>query len=107
VRVSPDDNTLANADCVFGSIAWLGRIDVGLLDPRPYGSDTSVHQPRRISKVGNRQLRATLYMPALVAVQHDPNVKAFYNKLIAAGKKPMQVVVAVMRKLLHPIWGML
>lgn len=77
------------------------------LDPRPYESGTSVHRPRRITKVGNRHLRAALYMPALVAIQHDPNVKAFYNKLIAKGKKPMQAVVAVMRKLLHAIWGML
>ena len=77
------------------------------LDPRPYESGTSVQRPRRISKVGNRHLRAALYMPALVAIQHDPNVKAFYNKLVAAGKKPMQAVVAVMRKLLHAIWGML
>jgi transposase len=77
------------------------------LDPRPYESGTSIHRPRRISKVGNRHLRAALYMPALVAIQHQPNVKAFYDKLIAAGKKPMQAVVAVMRKLLHAIWGML
>ena len=77
------------------------------LDPRPYESGTSVHRPRRITKVGNRYLRAALYMPALVAIQHEPNVKAFYNKLVAAGKKPMQAVVAVMRKLLHAIWGML
>jgi len=77
------------------------------LDPRPFESGTSVHRPRRISKVGNRHLRAALYMPALVAIQHQPNVKAFYDKLIAAGKKPMQAVVAVMRKLLHAIWGML
>ena len=77
------------------------------LDPRPYESGTSVHRPRRISKVGNRHLRAALYMPALVAIQHEPNVKAFYDKLVAAGKKPMQAVVAVMRKLLHAIWGML
>jgi transposase len=77
------------------------------LDPRPYESGTSVHRPRRITKVGNRHLRAALYMPALVAIQHEPNVKAFYNKLIAAGKKPMQAIVAVMRKLLHAIWGML
>jgi transposase len=77
------------------------------LDPRPYESGTSVHRPRRITKVGNRHLRAALYMPALVAIQHEPNVKAFYNKLVAAGKKPMQAVVAVMRKLLHAIWGML
>ena len=34
-------------------------------------------------------------------------VKAFYNKLVAVGKKLMQAVVAVMRKLLHAIWGML
>jgi len=77
------------------------------LDPRPYDSGTSVHRPRRISKVGNRHLRAALYMPALVAIQHDPNVRAFYNKLVGKGKKPMQAVVAVMRKLLHAIWGML
>jgi transposase len=77
------------------------------LDPRPYESGTSVHRPRRISKVGNRRLRAALYRPALVAIQHDPNVKAFYDKLVSAGKKPMQAAVAVMRKLLHAIWGML
>ena len=77
------------------------------LDPRPYESGTSVHRPRRITKVGNRHLRAALYMPALVAIQHQPNVKAFYNKLVSRGKKPMQAVVAVMRKLLHAIWGML
>ena len=77
------------------------------LDPRPYESGTSVHRPRRITKVGNRHLRAALYMPALVAIQHEPNVIAFYNKLVTSGKKPMQAVVAVMRKLLHAIWGML
>ena len=44
-------------------------------------------------------------MPALVAIRHQPQVKAFYDKLITAGKKPMQAVIAVMRKLLHAIWG--
>jgi len=77
------------------------------LDPRPYESGTSIQRPRRISKVGNRHLRAALYMPALVAIRHQPNVRAFYSKLVAAGKRPMQAVVAVMRKLLHAIWGML
>lgn len=77
------------------------------LDPRPIDSGTSIHKPRHISKVGNRYLRAALYMPAWVAIQREPQVKAFYDQLIAAGKKPMQAVVAVMRKLLHAIWGML
>ncbi len=77
------------------------------LDPRPCESGTSIHKPRRISRLGNRYLRAALYMPALVAIQHDTHVRAFYDKLIAKGKKPMQAIVAVMRKLLHALWGML
>ncbi len=77
------------------------------LDPRPRESGTSVHNPRFISKAGNKYLRAALYMPALVAAQYQPNVKAFYQKLVRAGKKKMQALVAVMRKLLRCLWGML
>ncbi len=77
------------------------------LDPRPRESGSSVNKPRFISKAGNKYLRAALYMPALVAIQFEPHVKAFYDKLIQAGKKPKQAIVAVMRKLLRSIWGML
>ena len=45
-------------------------------------------------------------MPALVAVRWEPNVRAFYEKLLARGKTKMQANVAVMRKLLHAIFGM-
>ncbi|MBN2564675.1 MAG: IS110 family transposase [Candidatus Eisenbacteria bacterium] len=76
------------------------------LDPRHYESGTSVHKPARISKTGNRRLRAALFMPAMVAVRHEPHVRAFYEKLVARGKKPLQALVAVMRKLLHAIYGM-
>jgi hypothetical protein len=50
--------------------------------------------------------RSALYMPALSAAQHDVHVKAFYQHLIQNGKKPLQAVCAVMRKLLHAIHGM-
>ena len=46
-------------------------------------------------------------MPALVATRRDANVKAFYDNLVAKGKTKMQAIVAVMRKLLHAIHGML
>lgn len=46
-------------------------------------------------------------MPALVAIQHEPHVRAFYEKLLARGKKPIVATVAVMRKLLHALVGML
>jgi len=77
------------------------------LDPRPVESGSSINKARKITKSGNKYLRTALYMPAWVAVKYDKNVKAFYDKLINAGKKPLQAIVAVMRKLLHSIWGML
>ena len=76
------------------------------LDPREYTSGTSVHKKVRISKAGNRHLRRGLYMPALVAVQHQPHLRAFYTHLLARGKTKMQALVATMRKLLHAIFGM-
>lgn len=76
------------------------------LDPKHSESGISVQGAVRISKVGNRHLRAALFLPAMVASRHEPRVRAFYEKLLARGKKPMQALVAVMRKLLHAIHGM-
>jgi transposase len=76
------------------------------LDPRQYTSGTSVHKKQRISKAGNKHLRHALFMPALVAVQHDPHLRAFYQHLLAQGKFKMQALVAVMRKLLHALHAM-
>ena len=76
------------------------------LDPKPHESGTSTNKPRRISKAGNHYLREVLFFPALVASQKDKHVKAFYQKLLAKGKKPMQAITAIMRKLLLAIWGM-
>ncbi len=77
------------------------------LDPRHHESGSSVHKPPRISRAGNALLRDSLFMPALTAVRFEPHIKAFYEKLIGRGKTPMQALVAVMRKLLHSIHGML
>lgn len=77
------------------------------LDPRTKESGTSIDKPRFISRMGNKHLRYALYMPALVAVRHSPHIRAFYEKLVAVGKKKKQALVAVMRKLLRSIWGMI
>ena len=76
------------------------------IDPQEHSSGSSVHKKTRISKAGNRHLRRALFMPALVAVQHDPHLRGFYQLLLARGKAKMQALVAVMRKLLHAIFGM-
>lgn len=77
------------------------------LDPKAFESGKSVHKKMRLSKAGNRHIRSALYMPALSAKKHDPHVSAYFQHLIDNGKKPLQAVCAVMRKLLHAIHGML
>jgi transposase len=77
------------------------------LDPRAFDSGKSVHKKTRISKAGNRHIRASLYMPGLSAKQHDPHINAYFLHLVANGNKPVQAVCAVMRKLPHAIHGML
>src|SRR5262249_59942040 len=77
------------------------------LDPRRIRWGSSVHPPVRISKRGNTHLRRSLFMPALVAVRWEPAVQRLATELAARGKAPLQVLVAIMRKLLHAIYGML
>jgi transposase len=76
------------------------------LDPRQFDSGTSVHAEARISKRGNKYLRSALYKPAMTACTHDAGVKVYAARLRERGKAPLQVHVAVMRKLLHAIHAM-
>ena len=76
------------------------------LDPCHHQSGSSVRSPSRISRRGNRYLRQALYMPALVAVRHDPHLRGFYQALLQRHKKKLQALVAVARKILHAIYGM-
>ncbi len=76
------------------------------LDPRHFESGT-FQGKTRISKAGNKYLRAALYMPAHNAIMWEPHIMAFSDHLLENGKTKMQAKVAVMRKLLHAIHGML
>jgi transposase len=100
VHVLAELNLLPTGMDVRQWVAYAG------LDPREYSSGTSVHKKVRISKAGNKHLRRALYMPALVAVQHQAQVRAYYEHVQARGKLKMQALVATMRKLLHAIYGM-
>ncbi|MND90529.1 Transposase IS116/IS110/IS902 family protein [compost metagenome] len=61
----------------------------------------------RISKIGSPRLRAGLFMPALVAMTHNPAIKALSKRLKEKGKAGKQIVCAAMRKLLHIAYGVL
>jgi transposase len=76
------------------------------LVPRDRQSGTS--RPRaHLSKLGSARLRYALYFPALSAMRFNPLLRAFSARLRAAGKHPMVVIAAVMRKLLHVVYGVL
>lgn len=78
------------------------------LDPRHFESGSSVLKKTRISKAGNRYIRQALYMPALVASRSEPHVAAYYKHLQEKrGLLKIQALCAVMRKILHAIYGML
>ncbi len=77
------------------------------LNPAHRQSGTSSSSRTPISKIGNARLRKALFMPALVAKQHNPVVRAFYERLRANGKLKMVAIVACMQKLLHLAYGIL
>jgi transposase len=77
------------------------------LTPRERTSGTSVRHQARLAKTGNSRLRRALYLPAIVAMRHNPVVRALTERLRERGKHPMVIVGAAMRKLVHLIYGVL
>jgi transposase len=77
------------------------------LVPEQRDSGTSVHKKPRMSKKGNSHLRKSLYMPAIVAIRHNPIVRALSERLEATGHCAMSIVGAAMHKLLHLAYGVI
>ena len=77
------------------------------LNPRQWQSGKSVQGRSRLSKTGNARLRHTLYLPALTGWRHQPLLRAFAARLLAKGKKKMEIVGALMHKLLAHCCGVL
>ena len=58
-----------------------------------------------ISRIGNAELRRKLWMPTLTAIQKNPAIKPFYERLRERGKPPKVALVASMRKLLTVVYA--
>lgn len=81
--------------------AWAG------LTPCHFVSGTSGRSTTPITKVGSSHLRRSLFMPAMNARVFNPILQTFGDRLQENGKQPKQVITAIMRKLLHQIYGIL
>jgi transposase len=65
----------------------------------PVARDSGKWRGTRSIRGGRANLRQAIYMPALVATRFNPDFKAKYQALIAAGKPPKIAIVVIMRKL--------
>ena len=114
------DKTSARRREIVQSIPGLGSVasaailtylpEIGTLDRRqvgslagvvPYNRDSGQWKGKSFISGGRKPLRDALYMPALVAMRYNPDMKAKYEALRAAGKPAKVAIVAIMRKLIE------
>jgi transposase len=82
-------------------LGTLGRRQVAaLVGVAPLNRDSGALRGKRSIWGGRAKVRAALYMAALVAARFNPLVRAFYQKLLTAGKPKKVALTACMRKLL-------
>lgn len=77
------------------------------ITPQQFQSGTSVNKRASISKQGNARLRAGLYMPSVVAKQHNPPCRLLAQRLQHKQKHGKVIIIAVMRKLVRQIYAIL
>ncbi|MEN6530875.1 MAG: transposase [Anaerolineaceae bacterium] len=73
----------------------------------PINRDSGKMKGKRRTYGGRARVRRTLYLAALSASKHNPIIRAFYERLLAAGKEKMVALVACMHKILTILNAML
>jgi transposase len=92
------------AHTLLAHVPELGRLDrrqiAALVGLAPMAHDSGAHRGQRHIRGGRSAVRAKLYMAAWVGCRHNPVLRRFYERLLAAGKPRKVALVACMRKLL-------
>jgi transposase len=79
----------------------LNRKEIAaLVGVAPFNRDSGTWRGRRTIWGGRAAVRSVLYMSTLVATRHNPVIREFYERLLAAGKAKKVALIACMRKLL-------
>ncbi len=94
----------ASVAVLLAELPELGKLDrrriAALVGVAPLNRDSGQMRGQRSIWGGRADVRRTLYMATLVAVRHNPALKACYERLLAVGKRKKVALVACMRKLL-------
>lgn len=87
--------------CQLPELGCLNRRQIAaLVGLAPINRDSGQFRGKRMIGGGRVHVRRLLYMPTLVAIQHNPQIKAYYDRLVQRGKSKMVAVTAAMRKML-------
>lgn len=86
--------------------AHAAAADAGV-SPTHHESGATIRKKPKMSKMGKSAVRGILFMPAMVAIRHNPPVMALAQRLEARGKPKMVIIGAAMRKLIHLAYGVL
>jgi transposase len=118
-KILSHDETLKEKKEILTSIKGIGEItatailcelpELGTLNPKevaslaglaPFNRDSGTLKGKRTIWGGRASVRMALYMSTIVSIKHNPQIKAFYQRLCLAGKAKMTALIACMRKLL-------
>ena len=94
----------ATASMIVSELPELGKLNrrqiASLVGVAPINRDSGTFRGRRMTGGGRKFVRTKLFMPTLVAIQHNAVIREYYQRLLKNGKTKMTAVVACMRKML-------
>lgn len=100
--------TILTLTAALPELGQLARRQISkLVGVAPLADDSGKRSGKRYVWGGRADVRAVLYMAALVAIKHNDAIRVFHSRLIAAGKPKKLAIVACMRKLLTIINAMM
>jgi len=92
------------AATMIAELPELGRLSrheiAALVGVAPFNRDSGKWKGKRSTWGGRAPVRSALYMATLVAKQHNPYIRTYFNRLVARGKAKKTALVACMRKLI-------
>jgi transposase len=93
-------NTAAALIALMPELGSLGRRQAAALAGlAPHPKQSGQTDAYRKTRGGRAEIKRVLFMAALSARKHNPSLRAFFHRLVQAGKKPLVAITAIMRKI--------
>jgi transposase len=75
------------------------------LVPYPFQSGTSIHGRNKIHPISDKKMKSLLSMSAISAIQHDKELKLYYQKRVEEGKPKMVVLNIIRNKIVSRVFA--